>query len=1315
LAKRDVDDIYPLTPLQEGMLFHSLYSPAGGDYLRHMWLRVQREVDLGLLEQSFSIVVNRHPALRSSVEWRGLERPLQLVHSHVTIPVEHRVWQERDATAAARWRDTMLAEERHRGLDMASPPLMRLTFLRGPDGQREVLWTVHHLLFDGWGWPLLLGELRTCYRALARGESPSLPERRPYRDYIAWLAERDSSADEAWWRGVLDGLETPTRLLDEDRRAELMGDETASETLLLSTETTERLKTVARANRVTLSTLVIGAWGVLLSRYTRSSDVVFGLTVSGRPAEMVGVESMIGLFINTVPVRVRVPDEAAISTWLQRLQAEQVQLREHEHTALVDVQAWSELPPNTPLFDTLLVFRYPPDTGSLEDDDEIFELRPAVERTNYPLTLECLVGSRVEMTFIYDGQRFSGETVLRLRDHLGRLLEGMAARPGSPLGDLEMLTSEEIDRQVIEWNATDRDFPRESCVHDLVADQARRTPDAIALTDGQARLTYAELDERAARLATFLREIGLGPGGLAGVCIQRSIDMVVALLAVFKAGAAYVPLEPDQPHERLALMLAEAAPVVVITTGEAPAAMQAMSTTVVRLDAERTTWMTRPLLAASDGDSAQLAYVLFTSGSTGTPKGVMVEHRSLVNQLVWRVESFRLGPEDRVLQKTRLGFDVSLWELFCPLIVGAMLVLLEPDAHGDPKRVAAAIRSQRITAIHFVPSMLQAFLDATDSAGCETVRLVASSGEALSATLARRAFASFGPGVELRNLYGPTEAAVDVTSWRCDPRGEAVVPIGRPVANTQLYVLDARLRLLPVGAPGELYIGGVQLARGYLNRPDLTAERFLDSPFRPGERIYRTGDLAQYRQDGTVEYLGRNDSQVKIRGNRIELGEIEAALAAHPGVANAAILLRADSEAADERTLVAYVAPAVDPGPQLADLRAHLAARVPTYMMPSAFVMLEALPLTPSGKIDRRALPAPDGARLTGETSFVAPRTRTESRIAAIWARTLKADHVGVHDDFFESGGHSLLAVRLLGGIEREFGVDIPMISFFGGEVTVARLAEIVEGAADRPASSPSVVGVHTRGASPVIFFVYPDESSMLTLRHFTEPLGSDHRIVGLLPERNGRRFDRSLSVEDLAQPMLRAIREVQPSGAYRIAGYSFGGLLAYELASLLRASGDEVAWLGLLDAAVPGVDLGHRRRRLPRLWRIMRQRDRGLREALALAGDVVSREFRALLVRLHVRPMQMQDWDWRGASKLAGKYACRPNDAPLNVFATGGAERAKVSSLGWDTVHRGPLRVHQVLGDHFSMWDEPYISILVGELVSSVRSVEERAEVAPS
>ncbi|MGH2867597.1 MAG: thioesterase domain-containing protein, partial [Solirubrobacteraceae bacterium] len=476
------------------------------------------------------------------------------------------------------------------------------------------------------------------------------------------------------------------------------------------------------------------------------------------------------------------------------------------------------------------------------------------------------------------------------------------------------------------------------------------------------------------------------------------------------------------------------------------------------------------------------------------------------------------------------------------------------------------------------------------------------------------------------------------------------------------------------------------------------------NPFRAGERMYRTGDLAMFRPDGVIDYLGRNDSQVKIHGSRIELGEIEAALTAHPRVASAVVLARR-SDAGGEPSLAAYLVPAGGPAPQLIELRAHLMRHVPPYMMPAAFVMLDSLPLTPSGKVDRRSLPALDAQRLTAETAFVAPRTRTEKRIAAIWARTLRAARVGLHDDFFEIGGQSLLAVRLLDEMERELGVEIPLVSFFSGDVTVAGLAAIVDGEGRRGGRTESMVGVRTQGASPVIFFVYPDESSMLTLRHFTEPLGSDHRIVGLLPERTGRRFDRSVGVEDLALPMLEAIRTVQPSGPYRVAGYSFGGLLAYELASRLRALHEEVAWLGLLDASVPRFDQQHRQGRPRRLWRVLRQRDRGPREALRLADEVVRREFRALLVHLHVRPMQMRDWDWRGARTLAAKYLCRPNDAPLDVFATDDTDPDKLTSLGWDGLHQGSLRVHHVPGDHKSMVQEPYVSILAGELVRSLHS----------
>ena len=1311
MAKRDVEDIYPLTPLQEGMFFHSLLSPTGGDYVSQLCFRVGAEVDLGLLERSWSLVINRHPALRSSVEWRGLERPLQLVHRHVTIPVEHRVWQEGDP-AAARWRDVVLVQERHRGLDMASPPLMRLTFLTGPNGQRELVWTVHHLLLDGWARPLLLGELRTCYRALARGEAPSLPERRPYRDYIAWLTHRDASADEAWWRGALDGFETPTRLLGDGHAAEYAGGQAVNKetTLLLSTELTEHLRNVARESRVTLSTLVLGAWGVLLSRYSGSSDVVFGLTVSGRPAELVGVEMMIGLFINTVPVRVKAPPEKAIRTWLQQLQAEQVELRQHEHSPLVDVQAWSQLPPNTPLFETLLVYENYPDREGTQAEGEDLVLERSVGQTNLPLTLVVVPGEQLAIHFSYHGARFAPDAMRRLSGHLKRLLEGIAARPDSPLGELEMLTAEEIHRQVVEWNATEVLYPRDACVHELFEEQVRRDPDAVALSCDGEQVTYGELNRRANGVARRLRELGVVPDVVVGVHMERSLELVVGLLGVLKAGGAFLPLDPSYPIERLGFMISDAGVSVVVTQEQLRGRLAGQSVEEVVPEETRDGEDT----PASGVRPENLAYVMYTSGSTGTPKGVMVEHRNVVRLFEATDAWFGFGQEDVWTLFHSFAFDFSVWEMWGALLHGGRLVVVPYMVSRSPELFHELLERERVTVLNQTPLAFRQLIEEDSRTERDlSLRVVVLGGEALDVRSLRGWVERHGDEKpELVNMYGITETTVHVTYQKVSAAevDGGFNSIGKPIPDLLVYVLDARQKIVPPGIAGELYVGGAGVSRGYLGREELTRERFVANPFVEGGRLYRSGDLGRYGLNGQLEYLGRADDQVKIRGFRIEPGEVEAVLFSHPRVAAAAVVAREDAPGG--RSLVAYVVPR-DAMPTAAELRDVLRQRLPEYMVPAAFVALAHLPLTSSGKLDRALLPAPDRGGDSDHT-YVAPRTNAEERIAAIWGRILRLDRVGIHDDFFDLGGHSLLVLRLLGAMEREFGVEIPLASFFRGDVTVADLAAVVENTAGRPASGGLMVGDQTRAASPVIFFVYPNESSILTLRHFTKPL-ADHRIVGLHHTHDGRRFDRSRGVEDLTLPMLEAIRRVQPSGPYRIAGYSFGGLLAYELASQLRACGDEVAWLGILDAAVPGVTRGPRQRRLPRLWHIARQRDHGPREALRLADDVIRREFRALLVRLHVRPMQTRDWDWRGARKLAQKYTCRPNDAPLDVFATEDTDPEKVTSLGWDTVHRGPLRVHHIPGNHKTMVQEPYASILAGELVRSLRTAPERAEAVTS
>jgi amino acid adenylation domain-containing protein len=901
---------------------------------------------------------------------------------------------------------------------------------------------------------------------------------------------------------------------------------------------------------------------------------------------------------------------------------------------------------------------------------------------------------------------FEIATVRRMIGHWHTLLEGIAADSSHAVSELPLLTEEETQRQVLEWDSTEVAYPSETCVHKLFEEQVMRNPDAVALSCAGEQLSYDELNRRANGVARRLRELGVVPDVVVGIHLERSLELVVGLLGVLKAGGAYLPLDPNYPIERLGFMISDAGVSVVVTQERLSGRLAGQGVEEVFTEENRD-GEDNP---ASGVRPENLAYVMYTSGSTGTPKGVMVEHRNVVRLFRATDAWFGFGQDDVWTLFHSSAFDFSVWEMWGALLYGGRLVVVPHQVSRSPELFHELLERERVTVLNQTPLAFRQLIEADGRRERDlSLRIVVFGGEALDVRSLLRWVERHGDEKPaLVNMYGITETTVHVTYQRVTAAqvDGGFNSIGQPIPDLQVYVLDARQKIVPPGIPGEMYVGGAGVARGYLGREELTRERFVANPFVEGGRLYRSGDLGRYGLNGQLEYLGRADDQVKIRGFRIEPGEVEAALCSHPGVAAAAVVAREDAPGG--RSLVGYVVPR-NAMPPAAELREVLRKRLPEYMVPAAFVGLEDLPLTSNGKLDRDLLPAPDRGR-DPVRRYVAPRTNAEERIAAIWARTLRLDRVGIHDDFFEIGGHSLLAVRVLDEMGREFGVEIPLTSFFGGDVTIAGLAEVVENAGGRATSDEVKFGAQMLGANPVIFAVYPDPSSMLTLRHFTNPLGSDHRIVGLLPDRDGRRFDRSRGVEDLATPMIEAIRKVQPSGPYRIVGYSFGGLLAYELASTLRECGDDIAWLALLDAAVPGTARGRRQGRLPRLWRLARERDRGPSEVLRVAGDAVGREFRAVLVRLHLRRMQKRDWDWRGARKLAQKYTCRPNDAPLDVFVTEDADPEKVGSLGWESMHRGPLRVHYVPGDHKSMVQEPYAFVLANELARSLGAVPERA-----
>ena len=817
----------------------------------------------------------------------------------------------------------------------------------------------------------------------------------------------------------------------------------------LPATTVRRLREISQQQRLTLNTLVQGAWAVLLSRYSGEADVVFGATTSGRPAAMPGVESMIGLFLNTLPLRAQIDPAADLLGWLHTLQTLQLEVRQYEYASLVEIQGWSDVPRGTPMFESLLAFENYPEMETMWTSTESINIREVegFDRTNFPLTVNVAVFDEMHMRIAYAQERFDAATMSRLVEHFMALLTGIAEQPQRAIAELPMLTAAEISL-LDSWNETARDYPREATLVSLFEQQAAATPSAIAVAFEADQLTYAELNSRANQLARYLQKHGVAPDAPVGVCLERSLDLVVALLGILKAGGAYVPLDPEYPAERLAHMLEDARVNLLISQPELASSLPQHSALTLVLQEEHAAIVllddsNLPATAKPDN----LAYIIFTSGSTGRPKGVMNEHHGICNRLLWMQEEYRLTTADRVLQKTPFSFDVSVWEFFWPLISGARLVLAAPGGHRDTGYLARLIADTGITTLHFVPPMLQVFLQDPHAATCTSIRRVICSGEALPYELQERFFETFS--AELHNLYGPTEAAVDVTYWACQrDTADRTVPIGRPVANTLLYIVDAGGKRTPIDVPGELWIGGEQVARGYINRPELTAASFIRDPFSttPGARVYRTGDLVRWRADGAVEFLGRIDHQVKLRGFRIELGEIEAQLDALPGIGQSVVLLREDVPGL--RQLVAYVITTDGQTADAEQIRSALGKELPDYMVPAAIITMERFPLSPNGKLDRKALPAPEAA--TSSSVYTAPESPVEKQLATMWAELLGAERVGIHDDFFALGGHSLVAMQLVSRIMTAMHVELPLDALFNAP-TIAGLARQIDESAGKP------------------------------------------------------------------------------------------------------------------------------------------------------------------------------------------------------------------------------------------------------------------------
>ncbi|HET9893410.1 MAG TPA: amino acid adenylation domain-containing protein [Streptosporangiaceae bacterium] len=1302
-----IEDAYPLTRLQAGMLFHSHLDATGSTYHDLSTLKISGPFDEEKLRATLASLIARHEILRSAMDLTGFSEPMQLVHDTAATPLT--VADLSGLSAAeqnervARWR----AAETARPFDLAVPPLLRLHAQVAGDAAFWLHLSFHHAILDGWSLSLLTSALLRGYDQSLSGQPASEPRLTTrFRDYV--LLERKALADSAtgdYWRGLLAGAEVLTlpRWRDDNQAS---GERLARvHRVPIRAALTEELRGVAASRRVTLKSVLFAAHAAVLARLSGQRRVITGRVANCRP-ETTDADQMVGLFLGSVPLAL----DTGRQSWSELArQAHDAETQALPHRRYPLSQILRDLGTDA-LFETLVDYRAMRGYRAMALSNLTIEETAFFEQTNFPFSANFGADpatGQVSLGINYDQAEFPPDQVTAIGEYYSAALQAMAADPAGQVCAATLMGSAETARHLAEWNSTRAVYPSGRTLPELLAEAARRRPGKVALRTPDRELSYAELFSQADSLAGQLRALGVGPDVIVGVHLRRSAWLVVALLAVLAAGGAYLPLDPEYPADRLAFMLADSGAAVVLT--DARSVPPPSAATVIVVDQAGPALAPERMGPAGAGPG-NLAYVIYTSGSTGRPKGVQIPHRALVNLLTSMIRETGLTAKDRWLSVTSLSFDIAGLEVFGPLLAGASLVVLADDAVHQPGFLAELGKASIVQA---TPSAWRLFIEA----GLERepgLRAVCG-GEPLPPDLAGLLAARAG---QVWNAYGPTETTI----WSCLQRVRAGEPvtIGGPLANTRCYVLDDSLRLSPAGAPGELYIGGDGLARGYLGQPGLTAARFVADPFGPsGSRLFRTGDQARRLADGRIDFIGRSDYQVKIRGFRVEPGEIEAVLAAHGSVGQAVAVPR---PVPGGHQLVAYFVPAggaaPGTGPALAELRAHVAAKLPGYMVPSAFVPMEEFPLTPNGKIDRAALPEPDRAGAV-EGEIIPPGTATERLIAGIWAQELGLDQVGVTDAFRGLGGHSIAALRIALRIKAATGREVPLAALMTGG-TVAALAGLVDHGLDEPASilvplRHEAPGGARAGGRP-LFLAHPLGGTVFCYGDLVDVLPADLPVIGIqafdMTAQDGPAPD---TVDEIAACYVEAVRSVQPRGPYRLGGWCMGGAIAHAMARHLRAAGDEVDLLALIDSSfadpVPpewaddeaAAIVGAFAERLPLTVQELRQvePERRLAHALSVAEGVVARpdvgsvdDLRRLvaLYRRHALAL---------LAYRDGPLVPYPGDA---LVICGESAQHAVADLGWGAVVSGQLTVITTAGDHRTLLMSPQVQELADKLVLAMR-----------
>ncbi|MFY2559093.1 amino acid adenylation domain-containing protein [Corallococcus terminator] len=1303
---------------QQRLWFLSQLDAEGFSYNMPFAVRLKGPLHVKALESAFHEVARRHESLRTT--FGGVDgRPVQRIHE--TVEFELRVEEVAEGDVLAR-----VEEEARRPFDLERGPLLRGKVLRVGEEEHVLVWVVHHIVFDGWSVGVLERELGEAYAAKVSGEA--VDERRTeirYADYAKWQREwlkGDALAKQsAWWKQQLAGA-PPVLELPTDRPRPVMQSFNGGHLAVrLPPELAGALRELSRKEGVTLYMTLLAGFQALLARYSGQSDVVVGTPISGRNWRQ--VEALVGFFVNTLVVRTET-EGASFRELLRRVRRACLGAFAHQDLPfeqLVDALQPSRDLSRSPLFQVMFVMPGPTAPLSLSGlGVEEVSFEPGMAKFDLTLFVRELPQSLVTY-WEYNTDLFDEETVSRMAGHYTRLLQAALSQPGQDVASLPLLGEAERRRLLVEWNATEAPRSSAPCVSALFEAQAARTPEAIAVRFGEQTLTYGELNQRANRLARFLRRGGVGPDVPVALCVRRSLDLAVGVLGVLKAGGAYVPLDPAYPRERLEWMLRSSGASWLLTQSSLAGVLPEGIARGLDLDTETARFAEE---RSSDLEPVarpeSLAYVIYTSGSTGTPKGVAMPHGPLLNLVQWQLGA-SLQPKARTLQFSPLSFDVSFQELFSTWAAGGELVLISEELRLDAHALLELMDRCEVERLFLPFVALQNLAEVADREDFAPRRLreLVTAGEQLRVTPALRRFARRLPGCVLHNHYGPTEShVVTAHTLAGDPESWPDLPsIGRPIANARVHLLDSRLAPVPLGVPGELYLGGDVLARGYLHRPDLTLERFVPDPLdlSPGARLYRTGDFARYRPDGTLEFLGRRDAQVKVRGYRIELAEIEAVLARHPALQDCVVEARADGLGLTR--LVAYVVGGEGGPPESPELRSFLKQRLPEYMVPGLFVALESLPLTPSGKVNRRALPAPEGEVTARSVERVPPRTSLELQLVRAWEETLGLHPVGIREDFFELGGHSLLAVRLLGRIRELTGRSLPVSTLFQG-ATVERIASVLQQALG---PSSSLVELRSGRAKRPFFCIHPVGGTVLAYAELAHLLGADQPFYGLQsPGLDGEVAPHD-SVEALAAHHLRAIRTVQPRGPYLLGGWSLGGTLAYEMAQQLQEQGEQVDLLVLIDTyarAHPGGVVDREWLEPARLGALF------FRDLLRAAGADLPCSEEALSRLSPEEALRLLETAGRQAAALpesgltalrqvfeanlraAWRYVPRPSSGALLSIESSESPRAHE----WELLARGGVEVHTLPGDHYALLRLPGVQQLAALLRDALARAHAKA-----